>query len=297
MAAFQPFFSPKQVAKALNASESSVKRWCDQGAIETVRTVGGHRKISLDAIRRFLTNTNRTLSNPQSIGLKVTAEPTANEIPGGRDADQREFREALASGDEAKCRRILRDRIERAGGPSSRSADILITDAMHGIGHAWDDNQLDAYQERRGCEICLRLINELRAGLPLPSPTAPIAMGGTFSGDPYQIPTALVDLTLRELGWSATSLGCELPVESFLKAARDYQPTLIWLSVSAYADLEQFIADENRLVDGLPPETAVIVGGRGIIESALDRLQYSAICSELSELIDFAHILVSSKSA
>ena len=128
-------------------------------------------------------------------------------------------------------------------------------------------------------------------------PTAPIAMGGTLSGDPYQIPTALVDLTLRELGWNATSLGCELPVESFLKAALDYQPTLIWLSVSAYADLEQFIADENRLVDGLPPETAVVVGGRGIIESALDRLQYSAICSELSELIDFAHILVSSKSA
>ena len=43
----------RQVAEALSVSESSVKRWCDQGAIPTIRTVGGHRRIPLDGLLRF----------------------------------------------------------------------------------------------------------------------------------------------------------------------------------------------------------------------------------------------------
>ena len=297
MAAYQPTFSPKQVAKALNASESSVKRWCDQGAIETIRTVGGHRKISLDAIRKFIAATNRTLADPTSIGLKVTPVSRSSELPGGKEADQIDFRNALADGDETVCRRILRNRIERTGENLSRVADYLITDAMHGIGHAWDESSIDVYQERRGCDICLRLIHEMRSSLPLPNPNAPIAFGGTFSGDPYQIPTALVELTLRELGWNATSLGCDLPVDSFIKAAQDYQPSMIWLSISAVADEPQFFTDQNRLVDQLPSEVAVVLGGRALPESGREKLQYSAICNALSELSDFAHLLSASKSA
>ena len=33
--------SPKQVAHAMGVSESSLKRWCDQGLIPTVRTAAG----------------------------------------------------------------------------------------------------------------------------------------------------------------------------------------------------------------------------------------------------------------
>lgn len=297
MSAFQPFFSPKQIAKALNASESSVKRWCDQGAIETVRTVGGHRKISLEALRRFLSDSNRMLANPQVIGLRVSPQSVASEEKDDDQSDKDAFRAALSSGDEQTCGQILRERIQRSGMAKSRVADFLITHAMHELGHAWDNSEIDAYQERRGCEISLRLINELRASLPLPSPNAPIAVGGTFSGDPYQIATALVELTLRELGWNATSLGCELPVESFLKAASDYQPTMIWISVSTLSDEQAFIESENRLVNGLPSETAIVLGGRGLAPVPVELLQYSAICDALSELSDFAHLLSAAKSA
>ena len=42
---------------------------------------------------------------------------------------------------------------------------FLVTDAMHGIGEAWDCKKVDAYQERRGCDICIRLLNEMRRDL------------------------------------------------------------------------------------------------------------------------------------
>jgi excisionase family DNA binding protein len=64
-------FTPKQVAQALQVSESSVKRWCDRGLIRTDRTVGGHRRIPLDNLLEFLESTNRRVLDPAAIGLTV----------------------------------------------------------------------------------------------------------------------------------------------------------------------------------------------------------------------------------
>ena len=290
MAAQQPQFSPKQIASALQASESSVKRWCDQGAISTVRTVGGHRKITLDALQLFLRSSNRSLIAPQALGLSPTTAASDSGIPGGEDMSQIEFRAALARGDESKCRAVLHDRISKSDS-RSESADFLITDAMHGFGEAWDCKRLDAYQERRGCDICFRLINELRTGLPPLPASAPVALGGTPSGDPYQLPTSLVELSLREAGWDAMNLGNNLPVESFLQAVTDHRPSMVWLSVSSIPDTERFVSDENRLAESLGDDVALLVGGRALNDQLRPQLRYTAHCDSLRNLVDFAFMI------
>jgi DNA-binding transcriptional MerR regulator len=61
--------SPRQVARALGVSESSLKRWCDRGLIQTTRTAGGHRKVlTADAIR-FARQRGMMLANPELLGL------------------------------------------------------------------------------------------------------------------------------------------------------------------------------------------------------------------------------------
>ncbi len=288
MVARQFQFSPKQVATALQASESSVKRWCDQGAIPTIRTVGGHRRITLEGLQHFLHRSNRSLQSPQVLGLPARSE--SKPIPGGSDSDQRTFREALAQGDEETCREVLRNRIT-ASASRSEAAEFLITDSMHGLGEAWDCKQIDAYQERRACDICVRLINEMRANLPPIPNSAPVALGGTPSGDPYQLPTALVELSLREIGWNAISLGNNLPIESFLQAVADQRPQLVWLSVSAVEDPELFVADQNRLAAHLGNDVSLLVGGRALTDEIRPRLAYTAHCDSLRNMIDLASMI------
>jgi MerR family transcriptional regulator, light-induced transcriptional regulator len=58
--------SPKQVARALGVSESSLKRWCDQGLIATVRTAGGHRKMASAEVMRYIREHNLPLVSPES---------------------------------------------------------------------------------------------------------------------------------------------------------------------------------------------------------------------------------------
>ena len=209
---------------------------------------------------------------------------------GGDDPDQQLFRNALARGDEDTCRRVIWKRV-RGGDVRSEVAGYLVTDAMHGFGQAWNCDQLDAYQERRGCDICIRLINELRADLPPISDSAPIAIGGAPEGDPYQLPTALVELALREAGWNAVSLGSNLPTDSFLQAILDYQPQLVWLSVSTVTDPVAFVADQNRLAEHINDEISLLVGGRALTPELRPKLRYTAHCEGLRNLVDLAAMI------
>jgi methanogenic corrinoid protein MtbC1 len=162
---------------------------------------------------------------------------------------------------------------------------------MHGFGQAWDCDQLDAYQERRGCDICIRLINELRGDLPPISDNAAVAIGGTPEGDPYQLPTALVELSLREAGWNAVSLGSNLPTDSFLQAILDYQPQLVWLSVSTISDIASFITEQNRLADHISDDISLLVGGRALSPDLRPELRYTAHCDGLRNLVDLASMI------
>src|SRR5947199_1737385 len=42
-----------QVARAFRVGVSSIKRWTDEGELESVRTPGGHRRYSLPSLYRF----------------------------------------------------------------------------------------------------------------------------------------------------------------------------------------------------------------------------------------------------
>jgi excisionase family DNA binding protein len=290
MAARQPRFSPKQIAQALDVSESTVKRWCDQGSIPMIRTMGGHRRITLDGLQRFILETGRELRLPQMLGMPPLSPLRATHVPGKNLPVQQAFRDRLAVGDEEGCRQVLHDRLAEGGTPGE-VAEELITDAMHGFGNAWERHQLDPYQERRGCDVCIRLINELRRELPAIAENAPYAFGGAPEGDPYQLATALVELALREVGWNAVSLGCNLPLESFLQAAHDREPQLVWLSVSTIGNPASFVAQQKSLADALGEEIPLLIGGRALTDAVRPQLRYTAHCDSVSHVVELATML------
>lgn len=59
---------PRQLGQALGVSESSVKRWADQGEIVTHRTSGGHRRIALAEAIRFIRESGLPVVDPAFSG-------------------------------------------------------------------------------------------------------------------------------------------------------------------------------------------------------------------------------------
>ena len=200
--------SPKQVARAIGVSESSLKRWCDQGLIKTVRTAGGHRKMPMADVLQFVREHDHPLVSPEVLGLPPASELAALGLTRGKPR----LVDALLAGDELLARQIVFD-LYVAKHSISVICDEVIAAAFREIGDRWACHDADVYQERRGCELCLRILFDVRKIQRLPDRTW-TATGGTIEGDQYALPSAMAEIVLRESGFRATSLGSSIPFPS-----------------------------------------------------------------------------------
>lgn len=276
--------SPKQVASALGVSESSLKRWCDKGLLLTVRTAGGHRRLMADAVVQFVRQSGQRLIRPEVLGLPSNTGQGPLVVERGRE----QLVAALVEGDAERCRRIVFD-LYLSGQSVVRIGDDVIAEAMHELGNRWHGGELEVYQERRGCEMVVRALHELRAVLPPVPDTAPLAIGGTLEGDPYQIATLLVELTLREAGWRADSYGAMLPVGTWIEALRRERPALCWISASyssSDAELRDRLAELSEAAARLG--IALLVGGRSVRAEWVQPLRGATFCPDLRHVASFA---------
>lgn len=278
--------SPKQVAQAIGVSESSLKRWCDQGVIPTVRTAGGHRRLRLGDVLRFVRDGEHPLVSPQSIGLPAVSEPSERSVQRAR----RQLVEALLTGDEQVSQRLVLD-LYLAKHALSTICDDVVAAAFHEIGNRWSCQQAQVYQERRACEIMLRVIHSLRESQRRMNPQWR-AIGCTPEGDPYTLSNAMAELVLRDAGWNATSLGTSVPVDSLANAIRDARPRLVWLSITSLSNVERFL-DEYAVLHQTAVEagTAVVVGGQALVPEIRQRMLYASFCDGMRHLESFARTL------
>lgn len=279
--------SPKQVAQAIGVSESSLKRWCDQGVLASSRTVGGHRRVALNEVLQFLRRSGNVAVRPDVLGLPSNTGQGQAVIERAAGRLER----ALVEGEEEQCRRIVFD-LYLAGRTACDICDKVVAPAFHAIGEAWGCGEVAVYQERRACEIALRVLYELRAMLPVVERHAPRAMGGTLRGDPYRLATISAEIALREAGWQAESFGCGLPADTLCAAIRQVRPQLVWLSVSHVPDADRLI-DDCAAIHQITMDcaSALALGGRAMSAEMRSSVRCSACCSNLRDLVTFAATL------
>lgn len=285
-------FTPRQVATALQVSESSVKRWCDRGVIRTDRTVGGHRRIPLEFLLEFLETTNRHVVQPGAIGLDQPHEKDRINDPGAlnRESLQARFETALIAGDESTCRKILSAWYALHGGIANVS-DELLSPTFRSIGEKWTNGKIEIYEERRACDICYRLLHELRRLLPETQGFAPLAMGGTASGDGTQLPSQVIEIVFREYGWRTIGLGSNIPFSSMLSAARRHMPKIFWLSTTHIENTEVFLNEYAQFAKSLPKGIMLLVGGRALNDEIRQKMVFSAHCDTMVQLSTLAKTL------
>ncbi len=286
----QEQLTTRQIATALQVSESSVKRWCDQGVIPTIRTVGGHRRIPLPGFMHFLERTNQQVVVPLD-GKSSDVAQAGNAETGASLTESRErFTDALACGDEATCRATLISAFA-AHESIARLADEIIAPALHRLGDQWQCGDLEVYQERRGCGICSHILHELKRILPASPSNAPLAIGASPEGDQYMLPGQLIETMLQQCGWQPMNLGANVPLLSVAAAVRTHQPKLLWLSISHIVDEARFVSEYNEFYASLPPQLSVVLGGRALTDRLRPHLRYTGFCDNMQQLSSFAAAL------
>lgn len=284
--------SPKQVARAIGVSESSLKRWCDQGLLPMVKTAGGHRRLALSDVLEFVRESGRELAQPEVLGLPAAVGQGTRVLQTACE----QLTEALIQAEEAVARQIVLD-LHLQHHRVSVICDEVIAPAFYRIGERWECGSVDVYQERSGCEIIIRILHELSHLLPTPT-KGKRALGGTCEGDIYQVPTCMVELVLRQCGFQARSLGCNLPIDSLIAALTKHRPDLFWLSVSYITDEDRFLKQFHRLYQaacehGVP----LAVGGQALTDDLRRKMQYTVFGDTLQHLESYLGVAPATVSA
>ena len=273
-------------------SESSLKRWVDQGLIQAVRTAGGHRKLALEDVLKFLREHDHPIIAPEL--LHLPAASPQSEIGLRRGSDR--LLKALLAGNEELARQVIFD-LYLAKHSVATIFDQVFANALRSIGDKWSCQEIDVYQERRSCEIALRVLYELRRAIPQPDSRCS-AIGGTLHGDQTTIPTIMAELVLRDAGWLAMSLGTSLPTESLIKAMEESHAQLFWLSATHIHDEATFVHDFVKISAAASRcGMALVVGGRALNEALRRELSYSAFCDTMQHLDTFARTLLRASSS
>jgi len=268
----------RELSELLGVSVSTVKRWVDQGELPATRTVGGHRLIPEVEARRFVRR--KRLTAP---GLDEPLEFTP--IPWERLAT------LLKRGRAAEADALIRSFEAEAGAVAL--ADELIRPAMERMGHQWEDQALDVYQEHRASRILEDSLMELLRAVEPASETAPLALGAASEGDLYTISGLLCELTLRRLGWRTINLGANLPLRSLARAVAAQRPRLVWLTVSHLEDPSPFVQEYSAFHEvASRTGAAVAVGGSALTAELRAELVAASFGERMSHLREFAVRLV-----
>ena len=278
-------YSPRQLAHAIGVSESSVKRWIDDGAISSSRTTGGHRRIPLREAVRFIRDSGMPLVRPEILGLVDLEAIRRGRAAGGPEST---LKHALRDGRADVVRGIVLSQY-LAGASPSALCDGPIAGALREIGEIWRHDPAGVAIEHRATDLSIQALSVARSLVPPPREGAPVAVGGAPPGDPYLLPSAMSAFVLAAAGWHATNLGPDLPLDTLAAAAERDRAALVWLSVSSDAAGERLVAQVPPLVERLSLSGArLVLGGRAVPRSLEVRDAAYRVGHTMAELEAFA---------
>jgi excisionase family DNA binding protein len=283
--------SPKELAEAIGVSESSLKRWVDDGRLRAARTAGGHRRIPITEAIRFIRQTRSPLVRPDLLGLSELSLALRDDSSTGTDADR--LFGSFKSGRGVEARGLVLS-LYLAGEPVAAICDAVISEAMARLGELWRHQEDGVFLEHRATDICLQAMNQLRLTLP-PISDGPMAVGCAPSGDPYLLGTLAAAVTLTSEGYQAINLGPETPFGALVAAAERYRPRLVWVSISAVRDRRVLVEGIAMLSERLAAEDiSLAIGGREVEGLALPGRANLCVGSSMVELAAFAKGLTAS---
>ncbi|HET7435987.1 MAG TPA: B12-binding domain-containing protein [Thermoanaerobaculia bacterium] len=207
-----------RVARAFGAGVSSVKRWTDDGELESVRTPGGHRRYTMAALHRFASARGLPVD-----GLPQAAPPARAQKP---PPARLTLFKALVQGDEAAVRALIDPRNSSVA-QRATFLDRTAGDALRQIGERWQQGRLGVEEEHRASHLLIEAIDSLR---PRASSQGPLALLACPPSEAHDLPLHLVRLLLEWSGWRTQLLGASLPWEAAVAAAKRARPQLFAFS-------------------------------------------------------------------
>ena len=230
----------KDVAGLLLVSEATVKRWADSGLLLPEKTVGGHRRFSIQSVAR--------LRREQGIAPAVLspAKRTGTKIVSRRLPSAESFSELLLSDNEAEAAAQLIDAYLQNHALVA-IFDETATNAMHRVGNLWFNGTITIADEHLATRVMLGALQKLR-GIVVPEHATGLR-GVTcgIEGDLHELPVHMAEIILESEGWDISNLGPNTPLFTLRDLVARKKPDLVCISARSIVDLDRATAEYSQL--------------------------------------------------
>ena len=228
----------RDVAALLLVSEATVKRWADDGLLLPKKTVGGHRRFSIQSIAR--------LRREQGIAPAAQAKRAGKKMVPGRLPSAESFSELLLSDNEAEAAAQLIDAYLQNHALAT-IFDTTITDAMHRVGDLWFNETITIADEHLATRVMLSALQKLR-GIVVPEPATGLkAITCGIEGDLHELPIHLAQVIFESGGWDISNLGPNTPLFTLRDMVGQKKPDLVCISARSIVDLDRATTEYAQL--------------------------------------------------
>lgn len=230
----------RDVAGLLLVSEATVKRWADDGLLLPQKTVGGHRRFSVQSIARL-----RREQGMAPDALSPTKRTRKKMVP-GRLPSAESFSELLLSDNEAEATAQLIDAYLQNHALAT-IFDTTITDAMHRVGDLWFNGTITIADEHLATRVMLSALQKLR-GIVVPGQATGLkAVSCGIEGDLHELPIHLAEIIFESEGWDISNLGPNTPLFSLRDMVAQKKPDLVCISARSIVDLDRATTEYAQL--------------------------------------------------
>lgn len=230
----------RDVAGLLLVSEATVKRWADDGLLLPQKTVGGHRRFSVQSIARL-----RREQGLAPDALSPTKRTRKKMVP-GRLPSAESFSELLLSDNEAEATAQLIDAYLQNHALAT-IFDTTITDAMHRVGDLWFNGTITIADEHLATRVMLSALQKLR-GIVVPGQATGLkAVSCGIEGDLHELPIHLAEIIFESEGWDISNLGPNTPLFSLRDMVAQKKPDLVCISARSIVDLDRATTEYAQL--------------------------------------------------
>ncbi len=253
----------KDVARLLLVSEATVKRWADDGLLLPKKTVGGHRRFSIQSIAR--------LRREQGIAPAAQLPPKGvrkKMVPGSLPSAE-SFTEVLLSGNEAEAAAQLIDAYLQNHALATLF-DATITNAMHRVGDLWFNGTITIADEHLATRVILSALQKLR-GIVVPAPATGLkALSCGIEGDLHELPIHLAEIIIESEGWDTSNLGPNTPLFTLRDMVAQKKPDLVCISARSIVDLDRATTEYSQFRKVLEKiNGTTVLGGEVFRDSSL----------------------------
>ena len=243
----------KHVARLLNVSEATVKRWADDGVLTPEKTVGGHRRFGIESIAQVRRERNL---HGGAIPVAKVVKKKAKPLPSPDD-----FLRLILAGDELEAGATLVDAY-LAHHSLEAIFETTVTQAMHMVGDLWLKGSVTVADEHLATHVVVAALQKLRAVIAPHEPNGLNAICCASEGDLHELAVHLVALILESKGWKVINLGANTPFFSLQDMLSRQRPQLVCIAARMIADLDRAAAEFaqlRRVANRL--ETKIVLGG------------------------------------